>query len=46
MPAPIDYGVQIADPTQSFLSAFQAGTSIKTRNSNSSSKFNKQHSRS
>ena len=29
MPAPIDYGVQIADPTQSFLSAFQAGTSIQ-----------------
>lgn len=29
MPAPIDYGVQIADPTQSFLSAFQAGTGIQ-----------------
>ena len=29
MPAPIDYGVQIADPTQSFLSAFQAGTSVQ-----------------
>jgi len=29
MPAPIDYGVQIADPTQAFLSAFQAGTSIQ-----------------
>jgi 2C-methyl-D-erythritol 2,4-cyclodiphosphate synthase len=29
MPAPIDYGVQIADPTQSFLSAFQAGASIQ-----------------
>lgn len=29
MPAPIDYGVQIADPTQSFLSAFQAGSSIQ-----------------
>jgi hypothetical protein len=29
MPAPIDYGVQIADPTQSFLSAFQAGAGIQ-----------------
>ena len=29
MPAPIDYGVQIADPTQSFLSAFQAGASVQ-----------------
>jgi hypothetical protein len=29
MPAPIDYGVQIADPTQSFLGAFQAGASIQ-----------------
>lgn len=29
MPAPIEYGVQIADPTQAFLSAFQAGTSIQ-----------------
>ena len=29
MPAPIDYGVQIADPTQSFLSSFQAGASIQ-----------------
>ena len=29
MPAPIDYGVQIADPTQAFLSAFQAGTSVQ-----------------
>ena len=29
MPAPIDYGVQIADPTQSFLSAFQAGANIQ-----------------
>jgi len=29
MPAPIDYGVQIADPTATFLSSFQAGASIK-----------------
>jgi hypothetical protein len=29
MPAPYDYSVQIADPTQSFLSAFQTGASIK-----------------
>jgi hypothetical protein len=29
MPSPIDYGVQIADPTQSFLSAFQAGAGIQ-----------------
>lgn len=29
MPAPIDYGVQVADPTQSFLSAFQAGAGIQ-----------------
>jgi hypothetical protein len=29
MPAPIEYGVQIADPTQAFLSAFQAGASIQ-----------------
>jgi hypothetical protein len=29
MPAPIDYGVQIADPTQSFLSAFQTGAGIQ-----------------
>jgi len=29
MPAPIDYGVQIADPTQSFLSAFQTGASVQ-----------------
>ena len=29
MVAPIDYGVQIADPTQSFLSAFQAGAGIQ-----------------
>jgi hypothetical protein len=29
MPAPIDYGVQIADPTQAFLGAFQAGASIQ-----------------
>jgi hypothetical protein len=29
MPAPIDYGVQIPDPTQSFLSAFQTGTAIQ-----------------
>lgn len=26
---PIDYGVQIPDPTQSFLSAFQTGTAIQ-----------------
>jgi len=26
---PIDYGVQIQDPTQSFLSAFQTGTAIQ-----------------
>jgi hypothetical protein len=29
MPAPIDYSVQIADPTQSFLSAFNTGASIQ-----------------
>jgi hypothetical protein len=29
MPAPIDYGVQIADPTQAFLGAFQTGASIQ-----------------
>ena len=29
MPAPIEYGVQIADPTQAFLGAFQAGASIQ-----------------
>jgi hypothetical protein len=29
MAAPIDYGVQIADPTQSFLSAFQTGAAIQ-----------------
>jgi hypothetical protein len=29
MPAPIDYGVQIADPTQAFLGAFQTGASIR-----------------
>jgi hypothetical protein len=29
MPAPIDYGVQIADPTATFLSSFQAGASIQ-----------------
>lgn len=29
MPAPIDYGVQIADPTQAFLSAFQTGASVQ-----------------
>ena len=29
MPAPIDYGVQIADPTQAFLGAFQTGTSVQ-----------------
>ncbi len=29
MVAPIDYGVQIADPTQAFLSAFNAGASIQ-----------------
>jgi len=29
MPAPIDYGVQIADPTQSFLSAFKTGASVQ-----------------
>jgi hypothetical protein len=29
MPAPYDYSVQIADPTQSFLSAFQTGASIQ-----------------
>jgi hypothetical protein len=29
MVAPTDYGVQIADPTQSFLSAFQAGAGIQ-----------------
>jgi len=29
MPAPIDYGVQIPDPTQAFLSAFQTGASIQ-----------------
>ena len=29
MPAPIDYGVQIADPTQAFLGAVQTGASIQ-----------------
>jgi hypothetical protein len=29
MVAPIDYGVEVADPTKSFLSAFQAGASIR-----------------
>ena len=29
MPAPIDYGVQIADPTQTFLGAFQTGASVQ-----------------
>jgi hypothetical protein len=29
MPAPIDYGVQIADPTQAFLGAFQTGASVQ-----------------
>lgn len=29
MVAPIDYGVQIADPTQAFLSAFNTGASIQ-----------------
>jgi hypothetical protein len=29
MVQPIDYGVQIADPTQAFLGAFQAGASIQ-----------------
>jgi hypothetical protein len=29
MPAPIDYGVQIADPTQAFLGAFQTGAAIQ-----------------
>jgi hypothetical protein len=29
MPAPIDYGVNIADPTQAFLSAFQSGASVQ-----------------
>jgi hypothetical protein len=29
MPAPIDYSVQIADPTQAFLSAFQTGASVQ-----------------
>ena len=29
MVAPIDYGVQIADPTQAFLSAFKTGASIQ-----------------
>ena len=29
MPAPIDYGVNIADPTQAFLSAFQTGASVQ-----------------
>ena len=29
MTAPIDYGVQIPDPTQAFLGAFQTGTSIQ-----------------
>jgi hypothetical protein len=29
MPAPYDYSVEIADPTKSFLSAFQTGASIK-----------------
>jgi hypothetical protein len=29
MPAPIDYGVQVADPMQSFLSAFQTGATIR-----------------
>ena len=29
MVAPIDYGIQIADPTQAFLSAFNTGASIQ-----------------
>jgi hypothetical protein len=29
MPAPIDYGVQIADPTQAFLGAFQTGANVQ-----------------
>lgn len=29
MPAPIDYGVEVADPTKAFLGAFQAGASIQ-----------------
>jgi len=29
MPAPIDYSVQVADPMQSFLSAFQTGATIR-----------------
>jgi hypothetical protein len=29
MPTPIDYSVQVADPTQSFLSAFQIGATIQ-----------------
>jgi hypothetical protein len=29
MPAPIDYSVQIADPTQAFLGAFQTGASVQ-----------------
>jgi hypothetical protein len=29
MPAPIDYGVQIADPTQAFLGAFHTGASFQ-----------------
>ena len=29
MPSPIDYGVQIADPTQAFLGAFQTGASVQ-----------------
>lgn len=29
MPAPIDYNVQIVDPTQAFLGAFQTGASVQ-----------------
>jgi hypothetical protein len=29
MPAPIDYGVEVADPLKAFLGAFQAGASIQ-----------------
>ena len=29
MPAPIDYGVQVADPMESFLSAFKTGATIR-----------------
>jgi hypothetical protein len=29
MPAPIDYGVEVVDPTKAFLGAFQAGASIQ-----------------